>query len=156
MPQIITEEQVRKALLENYPESKEILQNEDKLEKLFQRLEKKLKIIPVVGGTLSEIPMMASLIKSYVQGEYKDIPIGTIVAIVSALVYFVSPVDLIPDCLPVVGHLDDAAVIAACLKLVDSDLQEYRIWRERNGIIFDIPDFDTNVPVKKGSSKKNR
>ena len=103
MEHTITEEQAYDVLRNNQAESEEILHDEDKLERLFQRLEKKLKIVPIVGSTLAEIPMMASLIKSYVQKEYTDIPVGTILAVIGALVYFVSPIDLIPDNIPGAG-----------------------------------------------------
>ena len=141
MENIITEKQAHDVLQRNYAVSEAILHDEDKLERLFQRLEKKLKSVPVVGNTLAEIPMMASLIKSYAQKEYTDIPIGTIIAIISALVYFVSPIDLIPDNIPGIGHIDDAFVITTCLKLVDTDLHEYIIWREQNGKVIEILDF---------------
>ena len=74
-----------------------------------------------------------SLIRSYVKKEYTDIPIGSILAIISALIYFVSPIDIVPDFIPGVGYVDDALVIAACLKLVESDVQEYIKWRKANG-----------------------
>lgn len=152
----ITEQQAHEVLQNNYAASEEILHDEDKLEKLFQRLEKKLKIVPVVGDKLADIPMMASLIKSYVEKEYTDIPIGSIVAIISALVYFVSPIDLIPDSIPGVGYIDDSIVVAVCLKMVDSDLQEYKTWREKNGKVFDIPDFEANITLKKKICRKGK
>ena len=99
----------------------EMLKDEDKMERFLQRLEKKLRVIPLAGNTLSDVPVMASLLRSFVKKEYTDIPIGTITAVVSALVYFVSPIDLIPDLLPG-GYIDDAAVIGACLKLINSDV----------------------------------
>lgn len=62
--------------------------------------------------------------------EYTKVPVGTIVAIVSALFYFVSFVDLIPDFIPGIGLLDDGAVVAACLKLVNYDIKEFIKWRD--------------------------
>ena len=156
MEHIFTEEQAKELLEEGYAKSEEILKDEDKLERLFQRLEKKLKIVPVVGDKLADVPIMASLIKSYVQKEYTDIPIGTIIAVISALVYFVSPIDIIPDSIPGAGYIDDGVVIAVCLKMVDSDLMEYRKWREENGKVFDIPDFDTNVALKQKIKRKSK
>ncbi len=43
-------------------------------------------------------------------------------ALVGALAYFVLPVDLIPDMLPVIGYTDDAAMLAAAIKLVASHI----------------------------------
>lgn len=76
---------------------------------------------------------MVSLIRSYAKKEYTDVPIGTIIAILSALIYFASPIDIVPDSIPVLGYFDDAAVVAACWKLVDSDIEEYIKWRKENG-----------------------
>ena len=75
---------------------------------------------------------MVSIIKSYIQKEYTEIPIGTILAIISASIYFLSPFDLIPDIIPGAGHIDDAAVVAACIALVGSDIDDYKKWREDN------------------------
>jgi uncharacterized membrane protein YkvA (DUF1232 family) len=39
--------------------------------------------------------------------------------IISALAYFICPIDLIPDTIPVIGFTDDLAALAAALKAVD-------------------------------------
>ena len=119
------EQKALKELEKGYKEAEKLLENEDKLERFLQRLEKKLKIIPIAGDKLAVVPVMASLLKNYAEKEYTDIPIGTIIAIISALMYFVSPIDFVPDSIPVLGYFDDAAVVAACWKLVQSDVDEY-------------------------------
>lgn len=43
--------------------------------------------------------------------------------LVAAIAYFVLPVDAIPDVLPVIGFTDDAAVLAAAIKLVASHMR---------------------------------
>ena len=43
-----------------------------------------------------------------------------------------------PDSIPVLGYFDDAAVVAACWKLVDTDVEEYIKWREKNNKVIDI------------------
>ncbi len=131
----------KEALIElekGYDEAKEVLNNSDKMERFLQRLERKLKIIPLAGEKLAAVPVMASLIKSYVKKEYTDVPIGTIIAVISALTYVISPIDLIPDSIPVLGYFDDAAVVAACWKLVESDIEEYTQWREKNNKVLDV------------------
>lgn len=127
------EQKALEQLEKGYDEAEKLLKDEDKIERFLLRLEKKLKTIPVAGNKLAVVPIMASLVKNYVKKEYTDIPIGTIIAIVSALIYFVSPIDFIPDSIPVLGYFDDAAVVAACWKLVESDVEEYEKWRNENG-----------------------
>ena len=126
------DKKAQKQLEKGYEKAQVVLEDKDKLERLLQRTEKKLKMVPVAGSILAMVPTMVSLIRNYVKKEYTDIPIGTIIAIISALIYFISPVDLIPDVLPGVGYVDDAAVVAACIKLIASDLNEYKKWRENN------------------------
>ena len=84
------------------------------------------------------VPTLVSLVRNYIKKEYTEAPIGTIIAIVSALIYVLSPADAIPDFIPGVGYVDDALVIAACLKLIDSDLKEYQRWREKNNKMLKI------------------
>ena len=127
------ERRAEEELKKGFAEAETLLKDEDKLERMLQRLEIKLKSIPKIGGHLASVPTMISLVRSYMIKEYPDLPIGTVVAVVSALAYFVSPIDLIPDTIPGIGHLDDALVIAACLQLVNSDIEEYVKWREENG-----------------------
>ena len=124
------------ALLElrkGYDDAEKLLQSRDKVEEFLQKLESKMKTFPAIGEALSNIPIMVSLVRSYIRKEYTEMPIGTIVAVLSALIYVLSPFDLVIDGIPVLGQLDDAAVVLACLQLVESDLKEYAKWREENG-----------------------
>ncbi|MBR2030050.1 MAG: DUF1232 domain-containing protein [Clostridia bacterium] len=130
MENIITQEQALKEIEKNYSNASKVLNDVGKLEKLLNRIEKKLKSIPKIGEKLSHIPVFVSLIRSYIKKEYNEIPLGTLLAIISALIYVVAPVDLIPDIFPGVGHIDDAAVIGACLCLVEDDIKEYINWRD--------------------------
>ena len=123
------EKEVKDALEQGYGEAENILKDQNKLENFLDRLSKKLKIIPYAGEKLSKVPTLASMVIAYCKGEYKDVPMGSMIAIVSALLYFVSPVDIIPDSIPVLGYADDAAVIALCWKMVESDVDDYIAWR---------------------------
>lgn len=127
------EKKAEEALENKYVEAEELLRDEDKMERFLQRLEKKLTVIPVAGDKLSEVPIMVSLVRNYVKKEYQDIPIGSIIAIISALIYFVSPLDVVPDSIPVLGYFDDAAVVATCWNLVETDVEEYVKWRKETG-----------------------
>ena len=129
----ITEEEAREEYVKGCKEAKKLLKDPDKLEIFLQKVEKKLKVIPVVGDTFSIVPAMISLVRSYIRKEYTEIPLGTIVGIISALIYIFSPIDLIPDPVPGVGYLDDASVLLVCLKAgAKDDIKDYQKWREEN------------------------
>ena len=45
--------------------------------------------------------------------------------VAAALIYFISPVDAIPDITPLIGYLDDLGVITALLKYLGHELIPY-------------------------------
>jgi uncharacterized membrane protein YkvA (DUF1232 family) len=53
-------------------------------------------------------------------------PKGPKILIGAALLYFITPIDLIPDFIPVIGLLDDAAVIAYVVYKLKDELEEYK------------------------------
>ena len=108
--------------------------NEKDPEKGLKAAEERLKTIPTVGEGLSYIPTFLDMLRSYVAGEYKEIPTGTLIAITAMLLYYISPIDLIPDFIPVLGIMDDAALVIAGLTLVKSDLDIYKNWRSHKPI----------------------
>jgi uncharacterized membrane protein YkvA (DUF1232 family) len=57
------------------------------------------------------------------------VPWRTTAAIVFGLGYFLMSVDVIPDVLPVVGFLDDAAVLAEIVYLLSGDIRRFRAHR---------------------------
>jgi uncharacterized membrane protein YkvA (DUF1232 family) len=75
--------------------------------------------------------LLLDLVRDVRRGEYGHVPVWTLSAAAFALLYVLNPLDLIPDALPVVGVLDDAAVVSACLVLLEQDLYDYREWRRR-------------------------
>ena len=128
-----TDEMLESQISKNTKEAEELLKDEDRMERFLERLERKLEKVPVVGKQLSNIPMLVSLVRSYIRKDYRDVPLGSIIAIVSVLIYFLSLIDLLPDSIPVLGYVDDAAVFAFVWKMVADDIEEYRKWQEANG-----------------------
>ncbi len=64
------------------------------------------------------IPFAEDLLTAYYCAFDRNTPSQVRVMLIGALAYFVLPFDAIPDFLPVLGFTDDAAVLAAALKLV--------------------------------------
>lgn len=78
----------------------------------------------------SDVNLMFSMLRDYWKGAYREVPWKSIAAIAGALVYVLNPLDLIPDMILGFGLLDDAGVVALCLKMVESDLIRYAAWKE--------------------------
>ena len=95
-----------------------VMNNADRIEKI------------VSNGTLSkfmkDVKLYFKMLSDVFSRRYTRVPKGTVAAIVGTLLYVLSPVDVIPDVIPVVGYLDDAAVLALCLKFVKHDVDEYK------------------------------
>lgn len=85
-----------------------------------------------------KIAMLTRLLKAYVQGEYRVVPWKTLTRIIAVLIYFISPIDLLPDFLPVIGLTDDIALVLWLFNAISDDLEAFRVWdTKRNTISID-------------------
>lgn len=82
-----------------------------------------------VGWVLRDLPDMIGLVKDFVKRKYTQIPMASMVAIVSAILYFLNVTDLVPDFTFAVGFLDDAAVLSFALNMIKLDLEAYKKWK---------------------------
>jgi uncharacterized membrane protein YkvA (DUF1232 family) len=74
----------------------------------------------------SDIETLVELIKAWINGVYREIPWTTLLLGTGAVVYFVNPLDAIPDILPATGLLDDASVIGFVLASAKNDIERFR------------------------------
>ncbi|GHH98942.1 YkvA family protein [Neobacillus kokaensis] len=84
-------------------------------------------------GRLTEVweklQLLFEAFKAWIKGDYREIPAKSIITIIATIIYFVSPVDLIPDFIVGLGLFDDAAVIGFAIKQVVSDLDKFKAWK---------------------------
>lgn len=73
-----------------------------------------------------DVGLLISMLKSWVKGDYKVVPWTTLVMCAGALIYFVNPLDAVPDLIPGAGLLDDATVIGFVLASVKKDMQNFK------------------------------
>jgi uncharacterized membrane protein YkvA (DUF1232 family) len=79
---------------------------------------------------IEDAHLLIAMVKDYWGKRYRQVPFGTIGAIAFTLIYVLNPFDLVPDVLPIIGEVDDAAVFAACLMLIEKDLHKYKDWKD--------------------------
>ena len=78
--------------------------------------------------TWAYLQAMLRLLRAYHRGQYRNVPPTALVSIIAALAYVANPFDLIPDVVPFLGFLDDAAVIAFAVHKTRHVLDEFMIW----------------------------
>ncbi len=76
-----------------------------------------------------DLGTLVAMLGDYVNGSYRAVPLGTVAAVAAAVLYFLSPLDLIPDFIPFVGYADDATVVLVCLRWVHDDVERDRKWK---------------------------
>lgn len=79
-------------------------------------------------GTWAYFQAMLRLIRAYYRGDYRTVPMTTLLIIVAAVIYVVNPLDLIPDWVPGLGLLDDAFIIAFAARKTQQALDDFMAW----------------------------
>lgn len=88
--------------------------------------EKKLSTLSdALPRMVTQVRLGFSLIRDYFQGNYRKLPWWSVASVAAGLGYFLTPTDLIPDFLPVIGYIDDAAVLALVMAGIREDLKRY-------------------------------
>jgi uncharacterized membrane protein YkvA (DUF1232 family) len=112
--------------------AEEYARDPKKAKKLLEDAVKKAKGYEKNRGPLGEVwsylTALFRLLKAYSSGKYRDIPWSSMVLVIVAIIYFVSPVDLIPDVIAGIGFLDDAAVIGIVVAQIKADLDNFLAW----------------------------
>ena len=78
---------------------------------------------------------LGRLVRSYATGEYRMIPWKSLLLIVAAILYFINPIDVIPDLLPIIGVSDDFAVLFMVYRSIGSDIDKFLEWEKSRAII---------------------
>lgn len=86
------------------------------------------------------------LVKCYARGEYRSISRESLVLIVTSLVYFIMPIDLIPDFILSFGFIDDVSLLAWTLNSVSNDLERFSEW-ESEQLATEDPDLAPSMAL---------
>lgn len=73
--------------------------------------------------------VLFSMLRDFSTGRYPNTPWFTIATLAMVLLYILNPLDLIPDFIPVVGYLDDLAVLTIGMGWIETDIHKYLDWR---------------------------
>jgi uncharacterized membrane protein YkvA (DUF1232 family) len=85
-----------------------------------------------------EAEALVRMVRETAAGRYRRLPVGSLVAVIAAILYFIDPFDLVPDFIPVIGLADDAAVLLWTANRVRRDLDAFLAWEEGWGPVIDV------------------
>ncbi|NAW50410.1 DUF1232 domain-containing protein [Elizabethkingia argentiflava] len=95
----------------------------------------KIKLIKEVfryKDFIKRMPDLVRMVKRISKGEYKP-KIRSFILPALAILYVLSPIDIIPDWIPVIGAMDDIAVLSLAIPALIRELEKFLIWeKERN------------------------
>ena len=97
------------------------------------RISRKVEESSVLEKELAKVKLLIMMLKDYWNEVYREVPYRTIIAVVVALIYILNPIDLIPDFIPVLGQMDDLAMLLFVWKLISADVRNYMEWKIREG-----------------------
>jgi len=75
---------------------------------------------------------LVRMMRAWLKGDYKNISTKSIIAVVAALLYFVNPLDLIPDFIPIIGQIDDVFIVGYLIKTLNKELERFMAWEKEN------------------------
>jgi len=96
------------------------------------RLTARVREFSALSRFEKEVALAIALLRDHRSGAYRIFPFWSLGIITFALQYVLKPVDIIPDVLPEIGQLDDAAVLSHGLAMVTRELHAYKVWKMAN------------------------
>ena len=114
----------------------ELLKDPDRLRNLIQTAGAKADAAVGTGaleGIWQTLMSFVRLLRAYARGDYRNVPLKSLILIVAAVMYFVLPIDVIPDFVIGLGFVDDAAVLAWVYSTVKRVVDDFTTWESGRG-----------------------
>lgn len=112
----------------------EVAGDREKIDELLAASKEKLNKIHFENSKFSKLGhslrTMLRMVRAYVNGTYKELPWKSLLGILGGLIYFMMPVDLIPDFIPFTGLIDDFTVIMFISGAFQQDIEAFAEWEE--------------------------
>jgi uncharacterized membrane protein YkvA (DUF1232 family) len=81
-----------------------------------------------------KLSVFSRMTTAYASGKYRTIPWKAVMTILAAIIYFLNPLDLIPDFIPVMGLTDDLGVLVWVYNSVKGEIDKFLVWEKSTSI----------------------
>lgn len=117
------------------------------LQDAYEKASEKKDVGTIAHEAWETMQTLFRLIKMSISGEYTGLPTSTVVAAVAVTIYFLFPIDLIPDFIPVVGLLDDVALVAWFSTSIKEELDKFVEWENTRPVSVEPNDMQPSAAV---------
>lgn len=129
---------------------KKPLRVKELLNDAYKKASEKKDIGTIAHDVWENLQTLSRLIKAAVTGEYTGIPTSTIIGGIAVLLYFLTPIDFVPDFIPVIGLLDDVALLAWFLTSIKGEIEKFEDWERTRSAAQVTPTVATGLSQTSG------
>ena len=125
-------EKLKKSIEAASRKAEKVLQKEAEIDKVIDKAVRKANDQSnKIGSFWHDLRVLLSMLGAYRRGEYRLIPWKSLVLIVAAIIYFLNPLDVIPDVIAGFGFVDDATVVGLVINAVKDEIARFDAHRQR-------------------------
>ena len=111
--------------------AEKIIENTERTTQLINEAMEKVKKVSKgpVEDVWENLLIFFDLLRDWLKGNYKNVPLGSVIMITASIIYFLTPFDIIPDFIIGLGYLDDLSIISYTFKQIQADIDRYLVWK---------------------------
>jgi uncharacterized membrane protein YkvA (DUF1232 family) len=123
---------MNRRVLKIFRQAMRIINEQSQVKKLISQVSQKLQKIngsnKQINELMEHVQLFLRMIKKSLVGEYSAFSHKTLVSLVFGLLYFVTPMDVVPDFVPLLGFSDDLSILYFIIKNFKSDIEAFKVW----------------------------
>lgn len=97
----------------------------------ISKLSKGDSLAQIGGDFVHQVKLLAKLVQFVATGKYRKIAPKTMVLIIGAILYFISPFDLVPDFIPLLGYADDVTLLAWIFSSLGREIADFEVFLKK-------------------------
>ena len=123
---------MNRRVLKIFRQAISMINEQSQVKKLIWQVSQKLQKINSSNKQINElmehVQLFLRMIKKSLSGEYSAFSHKTLLSLVFGLLYFVTPMDVVPDFVPLIGFSDDLSILYFIIKNFKSDIEAFKVW----------------------------